>query len=249
MHKVARLAWLPAAAWTSPPPAYKPAMPAISALLLDLDGTLLDTEPLHFEAHRRFLATQGIVPTEAELLGNIGKGDRTFYRELMQNHGRSGDVDAWVQLKAQALIDLYRSGGVPLQTGARELLDHAASEGIPCLVVTSSEREVARCSLAAAGLAERLPMRICREDTVRHKPHPEPYLLATLRLSQSPGSCLVVEDSDSGVASAHSAGCPVVALRGHVPEARLRAAGALRVVASLAELVPLSRLRSGIPGP
>lgn len=213
-------------------------MPA--ALLIDMDGTLLDTEPLHFEAHRRFLATVGIVPTEAELSGNIGKGDVTFYEEYQRRYGKTGDAVAWLEEKTRLLIGLYRSQGVRLNPGAEALLEQAWNNGITCLIVTSSERRLAAAALEAAGLARRLPLRVTREDTLRHKPHPEPYLLACQRLSLAAGSCLVIEDSPSGVASGRTAGCPVAALSGHFDAASLRAAGAQQVVARLDELLPLA---------
>lgn len=232
-------AWIvTTAGWIARARPYKPGMTATVAFLLDMDGTLLDTEPLHFEAHRRFLATVGIVPTEQDLVGNIGKGDGTFYRDLMARHGRSGDADAWVAAKTRVLIGIYRSGPVPVRPGTIEVLDHAAAHGITCVVVTSSERDLARVALEQSGLAPRLPIRICREDTVRHKPHPEPYLLAVTRLGLSPSGCLVVEDSASGVAAGRGAGCPVVAARGHVPDAVLLAAGASRVVDRLDGILP-----------
>ena len=212
-------------------------MPA--ALLLDLDGTLLDTEPLHFEAHRRFLASVGIAPTPEELVGNIGKGDVTFYHELMRRHRTTGDAAAWVAAKTAVLMGIYGEQAVQAQPGAVELLDHAWRHGITCLVVTSSERALAAAALVSAGLDRRLPMRICREDTVRHKPHPEPYLLACVRLAMPSSRCLVVEDSPSGIAAGRTAGCPVVALAGHVPAADQRRAGAQRVVARLDDLLPL----------
>jgi HAD superfamily hydrolase (TIGR01509 family) len=217
-------------------------MPRIGALLIDMDGTLLDTEPLHFEAHRRFLATVGIVPTEAELVGNIGKGDVTFYQDYMVRYGKTGDAVAWVEAKTRTLMDLYRTQGVPIRPGAHELLDHAAIEGIACVVVTSSERALAAVALAVCGLAARLPVRICREDTQRHKPDPAPYLLAASRLSMPSESCLGIEDSGSGVAAAHAAGCTVVGVRGHIPEAELRRRGAVTIVDRLDELVPLEAL-------
>lgn len=207
------------------------------ALLLDLDGTLLDTEPLHFEAHRRFLATQGIVPTAAELVGNIGKGDPEFYADYMRRHGLSGDPAAWVARKTGILIGIYGEAGVRRNPGADALLAWAFAGGVPCLVVTSSERAVAAAALRAAGLEERLPMRVCREDTPRHKPHPEPYLLACLRLGVPPQRCLAIEDSASGVASARTAGCPVLGMAGHIADAALLRAGAQRVLRSLDDAV------------
>ncbi len=213
-------------------------MPA--ALLLDMDGTLLDTEPLHVEAHRRFLASVGIKATDEELLGNIGKGDESFYADLIQRHARSGDAAAWVAEKTTLLIGIYRDQGVRLHAGAEVLLNHAWRHGITCLVVTSSERALAAAALEAAGLARRLTLRVCREDTVRHKPHPEPYLLACRRLAMPAAACLVVEDSPSGIAAGRTAGCPVAALAGHFTPECLSAAGAQRVVASLDQLLPLT---------
>ncbi len=212
-------------------------MPA--ALLLDLDGTLLDTEPLHFEAHRRFLAGVGITPSHEELIGNIGKGDVSFYQALMQRYGKSGDAAAWVAAKTAVLMGIYREQVVQAQPGAGELLDHAWRHGITCMVVTSSERALAAAALLSAGLDRRLPMRICREDTVRHKPHPEPYLLACVRMSMPTNRCLVVEDSPSGIAAGRTAGCPVVAFAGHIPAAVQLRAGAQRVVTRLDDLLPL----------
>jgi HAD superfamily hydrolase (TIGR01509 family) len=228
-------------AWALPYPMSPPMRPP-AALLLDMDGTLLDTEPLHFAAHRRFLATVGIVPSEEDLVGNVGKGDRTFYRDLMQRAGVVGDAAAWVAQKTDVLIDIYRSQGVPVRPGAHELLDHAAVEGVPTVLVTSSERRLAEAALEVSGLARRLPMRICAEDVARHKPHPDPFLLAVSRLGVSPGRSLAVEDSGSGVAAAHAAGCTVVGVRGHVPEAELRRRGACLIIDRMDELVPLAAL-------
>lgn len=210
-------------------------MPA--AYLIDLDGTLLDTEPLHFLAHGRFLATRGIAPTEAELLGNIGRGDVAFYEELMRQRGVTGDAAAWVSEKTQILIGIYREQGVRINPGAVELLDHAFRRGIACMVVTSSERALARAALEAAGLSERLPMRICREDTLRHKPHPEPYLLACMRLALPADRCQVLEDSPSGIAAGRTAGCAVAAMAGHVPADQQRRAGAQRILQRLDDVL------------
>lgn len=212
---------------------YPAGMPLPAAFLIDLDGTLLDTEPLHFEAHRRFLATQGIVPSHDELIGNIGKGDVEFYAAYMQRYGKTGDAVAWVAEKTRTLIGIYAEQGVRINPGGGELLEWAFRTGIPCLVVTSSERALARAALRAAGLEQRLPMRVCREDTVRHKPHPEPYLLACMRLGLPAQRCQAIEDSPSGVAAARTAGCPVVAVAGHVPDELLLQAGAQRVLRRL----------------
>ncbi len=202
-----------------------PAAPA--ALLLDLDGTLVDSEPLHVRAHLKFLASVGIAATEADCLANIGKGDRSFYRFLRERAGRTdGDPDTWVEHKTDVLIDLYRTEGLPLRPGVADLLERAWRAGIPCQVVTSAERRLAVAALEATGLTHRLPARVCFEDVTRPKPHPDPYRLAANRLGLPPARCWVIEDSVTGATAGVAAGCVTFAVAGLVPAERLAATGA-----------------------
>ncbi len=209
-----------------------------AALLLDMDGTLVDTEPLHFTAHKRYLATQGMPVSHEDVVDNVGKGDRSFYAALAARTGRTIDATAWVSAKTEVLLDLYRTQGVPRQPGVDSLLDYAWREGIACCVVTSATRRVAIATLGAAGLADRLPARICAEDTVAHKPDPAPYLLACRRLDVPPEACVAIEDSISGVAAARAAGCITIGFAGLIPAERLLAAGATATVIDLAQLLP-----------
>ncbi len=203
-------------------------MPALAALLLDLDGTLVDTEPRHIRAHEIFLARQDMPFTAQDLLDNIGHSDQALFSLLAQRQGREVDVAAWVTGKTEVLLEVYRDEGLPSQPGAAEVIDQARAMGLTCMVVTSSERRVAVAALTAGGLIDRLPMRICREDTPRHKPHPEPYLLACKRLS--------------GVRAAVAAGMTVIGYQSLVSAKDLANAGARRVVSDLRELLPLADL-------
>ncbi len=85
-------------------------MPA--ALLLDLDGTLVDSEPRHVATHRTFLATQGITASDELCIGNIGKGDRSFYERLIREHGHQADAGDWVVQKTALLMQSYRISGL-----------------------------------------------------------------------------------------------------------------------------------------
>jgi sugar-phosphatase len=206
-----------------------------AALLLDLDGTLVDSEPRHVETHRRFLATQGITASDELCEGNIGKGDQAFYQGLIDTHHVSGDAAEWVRKKTDLLMESYRITGLALRPGVHELLGRAFVDGIPCVVVTSAERRLCTLSLAVVGLDHRLPSRVCWEDTAGHKPDPAPYRLAARRMGVPPERCLVIEDSPSGVKSGKAAGCTVVGYPGLVASRELLAAGADRCIGSLAE--------------
>ncbi len=206
-------------------------MPRPAALFLDLDGTLVDSEPLHIEAHRRFLASQGVAFSVDDLAGNIGKGDIAFYRALVERQ-QLGAVDVldWTRRKTQVLMEIYRGEGLPIRPGMAALLDRAFASGVFVAVVTSSDRALCVLSLEVTGLDRRLPMRVCYEDVTHHKPHPQPYLLAAERLSVPPANCVVVEDSESGVRSARAAGCTVIGFAGLVSAERQLAAGAHRCI-------------------
>ncbi len=214
----------------------------IAALLIDMDGTLIDSEPLHFRAHEQFLATVGIQVTEADLVGNIGKGDQTFYAELARRAGVPCDPAEWVRGKTTMLMQIYREGGLALRPGAKALLDAAIHAAIPRILVTNSAGAVATLALHAAGIAHQLTGRVCWEDTPAHKPDPMPYQVAAARLALPPSACVAIEDSPSGVRAAVAAGCRTLAVVGLVPEAELRAAGAHRVAHSLTEISDLEAL-------
>ena len=207
-----------------------------AALLLDLDGTIVDSEPRHFEAHKRFLATVDMPVSHADVVGNVGKGDQVFYRSLLARSGRSADVVDWVQRKTEVLKDMYRSEGIELRPGVHGLLTRATESGVFTHVVTSAVRDLAALTLSVTGLAERLPVRICHEDVTNHKPDPEPYLLAAARLSVPASRCLVIEDSLSGVKAGVAAGCRVVGFVGIIGAAELRDAGAHYTVMTLDEV-------------
>ena len=201
-----------------------------------MDGTIVDSEPRHFEAHKRFLASVQMPVSHADVVGNVGKGDQVFYRSLLERTGRTADVVDWVQRKTDVLMGMYRSDGIDLRPGVLGLLAHAAESGVFTHVVTSAERELAALTLTVTGLAQRLPARICHEDVISHKPNPEPYLLAAARLSVPPARCVVIEDSLSGVKAGVAAGCQVVGFVGIISADELRAAGAHYTVMTLDEV-------------
>lgn len=211
-----------------------------AALLLDMDGTIVDSEPVHIRAHHVLCQRRGLAVRDDEIAGNIGKGDREFYERIARRHGLPVDVGPWLDEKEAILLDLYRQEGLPLRPGVVALLDHARDIGLCCCVVTNSHRESARAALTAAGVIQRLPIRVCFEDVARHKPDPEPYVRAASRLGVPVERCLAIEDSEAGVRSAGDAGATVVGFAGLVSRGRLLGVGASRVVDDLGELLPLA---------
>ena len=208
-----------------------PAERATEAVLFDMDGLLIDSEPLWLEAETAVMARLGSDWTtgdQAQLLG--GSLNRTV-RYLLGKATRPtspGQVAEWLM---SGVAELVRDRGVPLQPGARELLAEVAAAGLPHALVTSSERRFTDAVLARTGL--RFDVLVCADDVSMTKPDPEPYLLAAKLLGAAPASCVALEDSPNGVASAEAAGCRVIAVPSLVP---IEPAPGRTVVRSLLEL-------------
>jgi HAD superfamily hydrolase (TIGR01509 family) len=193
-----------------PRPARRPDAPR--AVLFDLDGLLVDSEPLWFEVERAVMARLGGQWGPADQRALIGGSlDRTVAHLLAKATrpppGGPPQVARWL---LDGMTELMLARGVPVQPGARELLAEVAGAGIPRALVTSSARQIMAAVLAATGM--RFPVTVCGDDVRRTKPDPEPYLLAASRLGMPPPGCVVLEDSPNGVAAARAAGCPVIAV-------------------------------------
>jgi len=191
-----------------PRPPRRPA--ALRAVLFDMDGLLVDSEPLWFEVERAVMARLGGQWGEADQRALIGGSlDRTVSWLLAKAAAPASreDVARWLVDEMAALI-LAR--GLPLQPGAGPLLAALDAAGVPCALVTASSRAIMDAVLTVTGLS--FDVTVCGEDVRRGKPDPEPYLLAAARLGVPAAGCVVLEDSPTGIAAARAAGCPVIAV-------------------------------------
>jgi HAD superfamily hydrolase (TIGR01509 family) len=210
-------------------------MTGLAAVLFDMDGLLVDTEPLWFEVETEVMARLGgdwSADDQAKLVG--GSLEATLgYLLGKARHPVPRDTLARWMLDAKV-----RSAQVTLRPGAAALLAEVQAAGVPYALVTSSERVIMDAVLSVTGL--RFPVTVCAEDVTRIKPDPEPYLLGTKLLGADPAASVVLEDSTNGVTAAEAAGCQVIAVPNVAP---VPPAPGRVIVTSLTE-VPLSRLRA-----
>ena len=216
----------------------------LAAVLLDMDGTLVDTEPAWIACEQEMVAAHGGSWTEDDARSVVGK-------PLLVSAGYLRAVGG-VDLPPEEIVDRLLDGVVarvrariPWTPGARDLLLELGRAGVPVALVTMSYRRLAEA--VVRGLPEGTFGAVVTGDEVREgKPHPEPYLRAAALLGVDPRRCVAVEDSPTGVASAEAAGCITVAVEGlvEVPPApgRIRV-GSLRelTVDRLDGLVPTNR--------
>jgi HAD superfamily hydrolase (TIGR01509 family) len=193
----------------------KPAGGMPAAVLWDMDGTLVDTEPYWMAAEHALVAEFGGTWTDADGASLVGNPLITSARIIRER----GSVDLADEQIVERLVEHVRRAvvlGVPWQPGARELLEELAAAEIPCALVTMSYVDLAEAVVGA--LPEGSFTTLVTGDVVTYgKPHPEPYLMAAARLGVDPADCIALEDSPPGLASAEAAGCRVVGIPHMVP--------------------------------
>ena len=191
--------------------------PHPAAVLWDMDGTLVDTEPYWVAVETELVESHGGTWTTEHAMNLVGNS-LTHSAQYIREHG---GVDLPVEEIVERMLDgvvTHVQREVPWRPGARELLAALRAEGVRCALVTMSyERFV-------APVLAQLPRGsfdvVVTGDSVTHgKPHPEPYLHAARLLGVEPRRCLAIEDSNTGVRSAEAAGCLVVVVPNHVPVA------------------------------
>ena len=197
----------------------------MTALLFDLDGTLVDSDADHLVAFQKVFAPYGIALDRALYTREIMGASNAMIGARFLPHLPEAERERVLDAKEAA----YREGlgALAATAGITELLSFAEARGFPCVVVTNAPRANADVVLRAIGLAERLPLRVIGGELARAKPDPLPYLTGLELTGARAERAVAFEDSISGVRAAAAAGIAVVGITTGLPEARLIEAGAV----------------------
>jgi HAD superfamily hydrolase (TIGR01509 family) len=180
-----------------------------AAVLFDMDGLLIDSEPIWTVAEREIAAELGGEFTPQIKASMIGQALTTAVPLLLTGldtpAARAADPAEVGRRLLARMAELF-ADELPLQPGARQLLDLTRSSGIPTALVSSSYRLLVDAALVVLG-TESFDATVAGDEVTATKPAPDPYLIAADRLGVDPSLCLVLEDSMAGVQSALAAGC------------------------------------------
>jgi HAD superfamily hydrolase (TIGR01509 family) len=188
------------------------ALPA--AVLWDMDGTLVDTEPYWMAEEHRLVEEHGGVWTDEHARQLVGN-DLLVSADYILAHSpiELTPIEIVHELLAGVVARVKESA--PWRPGARELLEGLVAHGVPCALVTMSWESLA--TAVVSNLPKGSFAVVVTGDVVQHgKPHPEPYLMAARLLGVDLEACIAIEDSPPGVASAVAAGIPTIAVPHHV---------------------------------
>ena len=177
----------------------------ITALVLDMDGLLVDTETVSGEALRLFLLGHGHEMLPNTLEGALGRRLPEAVAIVAAEYDIAGSVDELVVAFDAMRLEALR-GNVVAMPGAVALLDWASAKGLPRALATSSFRGHAEVSLAEATLMGRFEVEVTGDEVECGKPAPDLFLLAAERLGIPPESCVVFEDAPAGLEAAARAG-------------------------------------------
>ena len=185
----------------------RPTPSRVQALIFDLDGVLVDTEPVHLAATRALIAPHELSMEQYETF--IGRGG--FKQWLHETYAIPiPEIDA--RYGGLFFAEIEREPVRPLP-GAVELIEAARSRGVPVALASQSSRGWVEATLASAGLTQHFPIVVTAEEVGVDKPAPDIYLHTAKALDVDPAYCIAIEDSVHGIASAHAAGMRVVQSR------------------------------------
>ena len=184
------------------------------AIVLDMDGTLTDSEATWDVIRRELAARAGLVWPEASSTAMMGMSTPEWAAHLVDVVGLPGSPQDAARATIDAMVERYATGRIPVIDGAADAVRRLA-EVAPVAVASSSPRVLIDAGLAALGVSELVGVRVSTEEVGVGKPAPDGYLEACRRLGVEPTECVAVEDSTNGILSAHRAGLKVVAIPPH----------------------------------
>jgi HAD superfamily hydrolase (TIGR01509 family) len=195
----------------------------LQAVILDMDGLMLDSQHLATEAWRQAVSSFGFLLSDEINLSLIGRNAHDADEILRWAFGSNFPINDVRELAARKFGQLTSDEGISVKKGLRELLAFLELEAIPKAVATSTSRAECIRHLGKANLLSNFPFVVCGDEVGKGKPAPDIFLKAAHHLQVSPEACVVLEDSFSGIQAASAAGMiPIMVPDLKEPDAEIR---------------------------
>ena len=174
-----------------------------------MDGTLVNSEPLHFAITKQILLEDGFDLSPDLQHAMTGRSLDACHHILVERVGLRLSLNEFATRKHR--LYLQQTNSLRARPGAKAAFEIAAAYGTLQAVVTNSDRHLVNASLTAIGLEPAALISVSRDDVRQGKPSPEPYRLAARLLSANPADCIVIEDSPTGAQAGFAARMTVIA--------------------------------------
>ena len=178
----------------------------INAVIFDLDGVLIDSEPLHSKTDNQILRELGIRAAENYFDRFAGYTNESMWEAIKKDYHITKSTDKIIEMQMPLKLNLLQKGNYKSIPGIVELLDEIKAMHIPIAVASSSPKLFIEVVLAKIGIGKYFSIILSGEEVEHSKPEPDIFLKVAGLLNVNPSECLVVEDSKSGTIAAKKAG-------------------------------------------
>lgn len=189
-------------------------MKQVKAVIFDMDGVIIDSEPIHSRVKMDTFAHFGIPFNEADLVHYMGRTSGAIFRETLAKHGRT-DINPqdMADYKHAHYLEILQSGEIAPVEGSVELIKSLHEAGIPLALATSSNVRVMNTVLDSFDIRKYFTSILSGGELPESKPNPAIYLISAERLAVEPADCMVIEDTENGILAAKRAGMFCTAYR------------------------------------
>ena len=183
------------------------------AVIFDMDGVLVDSEPIHIEIEKKLFEKLGIIVEEAVHHSYMGASNEYMYADIKSGFDLQQTVEQLVEMDESFRCEYFKQLAIiPLNEGVINLLQEIKSAGLKLAVATSSSPAIADIILKKCKIASFFDVVITTKEAGKSKPAPEVYLHTARILGVEPANCIVFEDSLNGLLAAKSAGMVCIAI-------------------------------------
>jgi len=184
----------------------------IKAVIFDMDGVIVDSEPIHIEAEKQTLLKHGVKITTEELRTYTGTTAEFEFNDLIRKYRLKTTAKTLFDEKEVIMFRLLEERTKPTK-GVIDLIKILKQQGFKLGIATSGHRKLAHYYLNRLGIESLFDTVVCAEDITRSKPDPEIFLKAAQKLGIEPAKCVVIEDAKLGTAAAIKAGMKCIGYR------------------------------------
>jgi beta-phosphoglucomutase family hydrolase len=185
----------------------------MKAVIFDLDGVLIDSEPLHAMADNQILIESGIHAPEQYFDRFLGVTNRDMWEEIKKDYSLKLSIEELMELQMPLKLKLLEEMDLEPIQGITELLEDLKKRDIPMAIASSSPRQFIEKVIEKIGVKQYFTIWISGEEVERGKPEPDIFLKAAGLLNVKPDACIVIEDSASGTIAAKRAGMKCIGYR------------------------------------
>jgi HAD superfamily hydrolase (TIGR01509 family) len=209
----------------------------LQAIIFDMDGVLIDSEPIHYNADTEIFNHLGIVLSHEDRSIFVGMGAEGVYSWLKERYLLAQSLEELLDFDNQFRLDFFRSHELSAIPGIPRLLRALQTHGLPMAVASSSVRSHVDYILSALGLSGFFTITLAGDEVEHTKPDPGLFLKAAELLNVAPENCLVIEDSKNGIIAAKAAGMRCVAYANQSVQS-IGDVNVSRIIHSFEELTP-----------